>query len=973
MKSSALLTLAASLLVCSSAWAVESTAPAAGAAVQTQRQYLSGLGKDDAIPWEFMSSGGRKSGQWTKIPVPSCWELQGFGTYRYGHEERKDKPAPIVGKYRRTFAVPAEWSSRRVFIVFDGVMTDAEVKVNGTLAGPIHQGAFYRFKHDITSLLKSGQENLLEVAVADRSAEESVNRAERQGDYWNFGGIFRPVWLEALPMQFVEHIAIDARHDGAFAMEFVLGGAGKADVVEVTILDAKDQPLGPPITADITAKRVAGKFDRCATWTAETPAMHTAVVRLKQGGTVLHEVRQKFGFRTIEVRPRDGIYVNGVKVVLKGACRHSFWPDSGRTLSEEIHRKDIALMKEMNMNAVRMSHYPPDERFLELCDELGMYVLDELSGWQKCYDAEPGRKLLVEMIARDVNHPCILFWDNGNEGGWNTQLDDDYAKHDPQKRNVLHPWEFHGNVNTKHYPTYDDFEKLLKQGEITMPTEFLHGLFDGGMGAGLEEYWALVNKYPNAAGGFLWALVDEGVKYDDTKAIDVKGNWAPDGMLGPYREKEGSFLSIKQLWSPIVIQEKQLPEQFGGTFMVENHYSFTDAKQCRFSWQLRKFRRPEEKAVGFSVIAEGPIASPAIAPGGKGTLTVELPKDWREADALAIRVDDPAGAELWTWVYPVKRATAWPNLVAGRADVTASETADEIQVKAGELLLTFSKQTGFLVSVKRGGTTFALANGPRLVVGGTNDLDSGKAKTGEKGKDKAKASEKAPEPVKVAPKPLEESKLVSIKHSKVGENVEVRATYSGNLESVVWQIRSDGWVAMGYVFNLTGEHCYFGMGFDYPKDKMKSMKWLGNGPYRAWQNRIPGGTWGVWSNEYNDTLTGHSVWKYPEFKGYYANVGWMQWSGEGQTITAICTGPQYVQVLKDEYEKGLPAKAYVPYPAADVSFLHAIPAIGNKFHAAAQTGPLGKPAVAGEDHGGIVSFFFGEIPGPPKRCGNLSE
>src|SRR5262249_47212078 len=146
-------------------------------------------------------------------------------------------------------------------------------------------------------------------------------------------------------------------------------------------------------------------------------------------------------FRTIEVRPGDGFYVNGKRVILKGANRHSFWPTSGRALSAKISRDDVLLMKEMNFNAVRMSHYPPDEHFLDACDQFGLYVLDELAGWQKSYDTPTARRLVGEMIRRDVNHPSILFWDNGNEGGWNKEVDDDFAIWDPQKRFVLHPWD----------------------------------------------------------------------------------------------------------------------------------------------------------------------------------------------------------------------------------------------------------------------------------------------------------------------------------------------------------------------------------------------------------------------------------------------------------------------------------------------------------------------------------------------------
>jgi beta-galactosidase/beta-glucuronidase len=137
---------------------------------------------------------------------------------------------------------------------------------------------------------------------------------------------------------------------------------------------------------------------------------------LSDGKTILHTINEKIGFRTVEVREHDGIYINGTKIMFKGICRHSFWPESGRTTSKKISIDDVLLMKSMNMNAVRMSHYPPDKHFLDACDSLGLYVLDELGGWQKSYDTDIGKKLVKEMVVRDVNHPCIVLWDNGNEG-----------------------------------------------------------------------------------------------------------------------------------------------------------------------------------------------------------------------------------------------------------------------------------------------------------------------------------------------------------------------------------------------------------------------------------------------------------------------------------------------------------------------------------------------------------------------------
>src|SRR6478609_3903413 len=207
-----------------------------------QIQWLSGTGSDKTVAWDFFCTGGRQSGYWTKIQVPSCWEQQGFGSYNYGRDYKtygkNFRFADEQGMYKYNFTVPASWKNKEVFIVFDGSMTDTEVKINGKTAGAIHQGAFYRFKYNISDKLKFGKQNLLEVTVSKMSADASVNNAERLADYWIFGGIFRPVFLEAVPKEHIDHTAIDAKADGNFAMQVFLKNVKAQQFVLTEILDA---------------------------------------------------------------------------------------------------------------------------------------------------------------------------------------------------------------------------------------------------------------------------------------------------------------------------------------------------------------------------------------------------------------------------------------------------------------------------------------------------------------------------------------------------------------------------------------------------------------------------------------------------------------------------------------------------------------------------------------------------------------
>ena len=208
-------------------------------------RYLSGTDNKHTVAWDFFCTGGRNSGKWTQIQVPSQWEQQGFGSYNYGRDYKtygkNFRFADEQGLYKYNFNLPSSWKGKEIFIVFEGSMTDTEVKINGKSAGKKHQGAFYRFKYNITDKIKFGSANMLEATVSKMSGDESVNNAERLADYWIFGGIFRPVYLEAVPKEHIDHVSIDAKADGSFAMNVFLENISAAKNILVQVRNYKDQ------------------------------------------------------------------------------------------------------------------------------------------------------------------------------------------------------------------------------------------------------------------------------------------------------------------------------------------------------------------------------------------------------------------------------------------------------------------------------------------------------------------------------------------------------------------------------------------------------------------------------------------------------------------------------------------------------------------------------------------------------------
>ncbi|PYP79363.1 MAG: glycoside hydrolase family 2 [Gemmatimonadetes bacterium] len=939
--SRARVTLAA--LLASSALA--SSLAAQPARLATARQFLSGTGSDSTVPWEFRVSGGRRAGTWSTIPVPSNWEMQGFGTYHYGDDWSRTPAPDSIGEYRHRFRVPAEWRGRRVAIVVGASMTDTDVRINGRSAGPTHRGGFYEFRYDVTDLVKPGDDNLLEVTVRKFSTDSSINRAERQSDFWLFGGIFRPVWLEAAPVQHIAHVAIDARHTGAFSAEVDVDSATTVDRATAQVEQMNGAPVGAPFSVAVPRGRSRVTFRSTIAgvrpWSAEWPNRYRMRVRLTARGAPVHEVVETFGFRTVEVRPHDGFYVNGVPIHLKGSDRHTFWPTTGRATNKALSIADVKLMKEMNMNAVRMSHYPPDRHFLDVADSLGLYVLDELTGWQKSYSTAAGMPLVPELVNRDVNHPSIVLWDNGNEGGWNRALDGEFAKYDPQKRTVIHPWENFNGINTGHYEAYDCCAGWLFHGDdLFMPTEMIHGLYDGGGGAGLEEWWNATLASPVGVGGFIWSFADEGiVREDEGGRIDVAGNRAPDGLLGPYREKEASFYTVKRIWSPVYVrraEQSRLPSTFDGTLEVENRYDFTDLNQLRFAWQLLDFAGPGTSSDGHSVAARGTVASPRVAPHHGGALHLALPADWHRHHALALTATDPYGRDLYTWTWMIAAPGAFASQIVPATASTTSRVAVErvggaYVLRAGGTEVRIDSATGRLAGLRRDGKSISLTDGPRLVEGTAT--------------------------------------LRSISTRVDGNDTVIEALYDGELQRVTWRLAPSGWLRLDYAYHPRGPETYMGVTFDYPEQQVTGMRWLGRGPYRVYKNRLKGVEFDVWRKKYNDTQTGLS-WDYPEFKGFHEDTYWATLETKEAPITIVFgSTDQFLRVLTPSEPTAAgaePRNAHMVYPPGNLSFLRGIAGIGTKFTTAAQQGPAGLPNTVGHHQGTFedtVWMFVGEVGG----------
>ena len=738
-----------------------------------------------------------------------------------------------------------------------------------------------------------------------------ITQAERHADYWVFGGIFRPVYLESKPVGNIDRVAVDARANGDFTADVYLSEIKNAAkvVAEIQALDGTVKALFE--TSELgNITRITGNLSGAQKWSPEFPNLYRVNFSLiDKNGRTIHRVEKQVGFRTVEVRESDGIYVNGVRVKLKGVCRHTFHPKYGRTSCENFSIEDVNLMKDMNVNAVRMSHYAPEEHFLDVCDSLGLFVVDEFTAWQ---EAPPGtgqaRGLLKDMIARDVNHPSVILWDNGNEGGENRNLDGVFSELDIQKRKVLHPWQAYDLINTLHYTDYnylslDGFSKR----EIFLPTEFLHGLHDGGLGAGLDDYWQKMWNDPLCAGGFLWVFADESVERTDRNhELDPFGNYAPDGILGPYHEKEGSFFTIREVWSPVYFEKRYVTQEFNGIFNIENRYFYTNLNQCSFTAEWVSFSGPDESP--DEKIVSNEKLKVDLAAGVKGPLKVTLPAGWQKTDVLRINITEPSGRHVNTWTWPVKTPESrveelLPEISSGKPVV--EESGQSLTVKSGNLVFSFSKDNGTIQQIATGGKIIPLSNGPVFV--------------------------------------SNKKKVKQVEHRFEGDNFSIETLYE-NGDFAKWTVCGNGLLELNLAYEPADSCLFAGITFDFPEENIAGMKWLGYGPYRVYKNRMKGTEFCIWEKAYNNTVTGESGFVYPEFKGYHSGVYWVKVQGKNipDFKVYVHNNDIFFRMLTPPVPK-YPRNTTIVYPPGDLSFLHGISAIGTKFTDPPASGPQSFP------------------------------
>ena len=497
--------------------------------------------------------------QWKDFPVPGLFELNGYGdaTYKnigYAWATQFDPNPPYIselnnytGSYRRTFELPKDWKGKDVYFHVGSATSNLTLWVNGKYVG-YSEDSKVAAEFNISKYLKPGK-NLIAMQVM-RWCDGSYFEDQ---DFWRFTGIAREVYLYARPKLHAADIRLNAAlennyQDGVLNYKVSLKG-GKTDVA-ITLCDKDGKQI-----AQATGAQGVIKVPKVNAWTAETPYLYKAYITLKNKQGAAEVIPQKVGFRNVEIKNAQ-LLVNGQPVLVKGADRHEMDPDGGYVVSIERMIQDIKIMKQLNINAVRTSHYPCDPRWYDLCDEYGIYITAEanLESHGMGYEEKSLAKFpeyIVPHIERNegnvkplINHPSVIVWSLGNESGYGVNFEKayDWVKACDTTRPAQYERGGYDSKTDIHCPMYIGYEESESycKSNGTKPyiqCEYAHAM--GNSEGGFKEYWDLIRKYPKYQGGYIWDFVDQGLR--DKSSVTGKEIFTYGGDYGRYPASDYNF------------------------------------------------------------------------------------------------------------------------------------------------------------------------------------------------------------------------------------------------------------------------------------------------------------------------------------------------------------------------------------------------------------------------------------------------
>ncbi len=572
--------------------------------------------------------------QWKDFPVPGLFELNGYGdaTYKnigYAWATQFDPNPPYIselnnytGSYRRTFELPKNWKGKDVYFHVGSATSNLTLWVNGKYVG-YSEDSKVAAEFNISKYLKPGK-NLIAMQVM-RWCDGSYFEDQ---DFWRFTGIAREVYLYARPKLHAADIRLNAAlennyQDGVLNYKVSLKG-GKTDIA-ITLCDKDGKQI-----AQATGAQGVIKVPKVNAWTAETPYLYKAYITLKNKQGAAEVIPQKVGFRNVEIKNAQ-LLVNGQPVLVKGADRHEMDPDGGYVVSLERMIQDIKIMKQLNINAVRTSHYPCDPRWYDLCDEYGIYITAEanLESHGMGYEEKSLAKFpeyIVPHIERNegnvkplINHPSVIVWSLGNEGGYGINFEKayDWVKACDKTRPAQYErggYDSKTDIYCPMYIGYEESENYCKSNGTKpyIQCEYAHAM--GNSEGGFKEYWDLIRKYPKYQGGYIWDFVDQGLR--DKSPITGKEIFTYGGDYGRYPGSDYNFNC-----NGIIAPNRRLnPHAYEIQYVLQNVWiKDFDAENGSFNvYNENFFKNIDDLSLTATLFANGVKLTTVAIPDTKG-------------------------------------------------------------------------------------------------------------------------------------------------------------------------------------------------------------------------------------------------------------------------------------------------------------------------------------------------------------------
>jgi beta-galactosidase len=852
--------------------------------------------------------------QWKNIPVPGNWELNGFGIPIYTniiYPFPKNPPfidhqfAP-VGTYRMNFTIPDAWDGKDVIIHFGSVTGAMYLYVNGQEVG-LSKASKTPAEFNITKYLTTGNN----VLAAQVFRWHDGSYLEDQ-DFWRLTGIERDVYLTARNKVSINDFEIIGDLDGSYknglfsasihinnpanetvsATVEVLDNSGKK---VVSITKKINQQVSEPLTAII--KNVNQ-------WSAEIPYLYTTLITLKNSkGEAIEVTSQKTGFRKVEIKNAQ-LVVNGKKIMVHGVNRHEHDEVLGHVPTRELMIKDIQLMKQNNINAVRLSHYPTDPMWIELCDEYGLYVVDEANieihgmgvlpngGFDEsihpAYVASWAPSIMdriTRMVERDKNHASVIIWSMGNECGNGQVFFDgyDWLKKRDKTRPVLFEQameESNTDIVSPMYPSIGYMKKYAADRAKKRPfimCEFAHAM--GNSSGNFQAYFDIINSCPHMQGGFIWDWVDQGLKATDANGktywayggdlgaghLYNDNNFCANGLVAADRSLHPGIHEVKKVYQDIIFKDKDWKK---GIILVENNFNFKTLDGYTFTWVLLK-NGIEIQSENFKVSA---------APGTKKEVKLLLPGISDDAEyALNVFAFTssavpliPAGHEVAREQFVHNKNHFFTSLTITSGNLEINTNNNILEFASGNIAGKFDTNRGVFVSYTQHGESVLTTFPEPYFWRAPTDNDFGN---------------QMPQRLGVWRTAHSNRKLVSVKPDKVAEGLGIEVNWLLTDVDIPYTIRytvlHNGSIkveaSLDKGIRALPELPRFGMRVQLPKT-LENINFFGRGPWENYSDRNTASFLG----EYNQQVKDQFVWNYirPQENAYRTDVRWVKFTNE---------------------------------------------------------------------------------------------